>query len=409
MKRPLKILLATAGFLLLFPLIVFCGLLAYGKYMTHVAQERQDAIDVQQEHAMKTGNGFGGDPGMEILDSGYRSETFFWIDDDSLVFQTELTANAPQGIRRHYVWNTRERRIKPLVMEGAISAFYDGKFHHAQFSATEVLANGRKKSDRFQSTLKQLDERWVLENSQNMEDVLDAPPERYVLAWYGGKPSFYLNPALRTESDVPKHRFEYLWEWGWILRTPWVGPEHVDQAIPEMGFFDIGGKIYADQPGKKVADLAGLPSGDLINLVVVYLAYLDTYWLANEFYGGKPKQKFMAFLGRDGKLRKVGLLDNWAGYSGIPLPTRKGLFWSGQDYRLVSPSPYDNGAFLRDGEGRIHKAIKGSALRSQLSGDGCRIAFLNPPRPDSRSGASLKVFNVCQSTMDGKELTNVDY
>jgi hypothetical protein len=405
----LKIGLATASFLLLFPLIVFCGLFTYGKYMTHVAQERLDAIDVQQERAMKTGNGFGGDPGMEILDSGYRSEKFFWIDDDNLVFETQLMANTPEGIRRQYVWNTRERTIKPLIIEGAISAFYDGKFHYAQFSDTEVLRNGRKKSDRFQSTLKELGDSWVIENRENMEDVLDPPPERYELAWHEGKPWFYLDPKLRTESDIPKHRFEYMWEWGWILRKPWDGPQYLDQTYPEMGFFDIGGTIYADQEGVKVADLVDLPVNDLVHLVLVYVGFLDKYWLANRFYGGKPKQKFMGFLGRDGKFQEVELLDSWPGYSGIPLPSRKGLFWSGQDYRLVSPSPYDNGAFIRDRDGGIHKAIKGSALRSQLSSDGCRVAFFNPPRPDSRSGASLKIFNVCQSTMDGKELTNVDY
>jgi len=407
-KRLARFLMKAVIILLLLPLMIVYGLFIYGKYMTYAAQQRLDLVDEQQAVATSSGNGFGGDPGMHVIDSRYRSEKYFWIDNDHLVFQTSRKANESLDTRKHFVWDTRRNAIKPLVMEGDISGFYDGRFHYAEFSKTQVLPNGSRKIDRFQSTLTELDDHWDLENIVNMEEVLGAPPERYELAWFEGKPWFRLKPELRTQGDVPRHRFEYLWEWGWILRTPWDGPEHFGQAIPEMGFFDMNGEIYADQPGKKIAGLVDLPPGELIHLVVVYLRFLDRYWLASRFHGGKSGRRFMGLLDRNGQFRALAWPGDWPGYRGIPLPTKKGLFWSGEDYRLANPGRFDKAAFVRGRDGLVHKAVQGSAIRSLVSGDGCRVAFFNTPRPD-RGAGSLKYLDVCQSTMDGKELTNVDY
>jgi hypothetical protein len=390
-------------------LFVVFGLFIYGSYFNPDFEQTMKDMTAFLEKTESIGNGFGGETGMNVIDSGYRSKRYFWIDDETLAFQTSYSAYAPKDIQRNYIWNTREDVIKPLVCDCSPIDFYDNYFYYAKFSEKKLRPDGNKKADRFRSTLVELEDRWVLENRLNMEDVLDLPSEQFELSWkVDGKPWFRIKLDSRSDSDSPRHRFLYLWEWGWILRMPSVGPEHWSQTTPQMGFFDIDEEVYFGQSGKKVADLIDLKISNLPSVKVVHVGFLDVYWIANQLGGGTGKEKIQGFIHRDGTIQYGSWLNGWPEYSGIPLPTMKGFFWSGTDYRAVSPSLSDSGAYLKTKDGQVHKIVQGEAITGHMSNDGCVVAFFNVPRHDHDNG-SLKVVNVCKSTVDGKEFQNVDY
>lgn len=347
--------------------------------------------------------------GINVIDSRYRSELFFWINDESLIFKSKRDINEPQKAVGYFVWNTQTNTVKPLIIEGRAIGYYDGQLAEGRFSDTEVYRDGSRKVDIFLSTLKEMDDKWILENTKSMKDSIDPPPDRYELTWVaGGKPRYRLKENLRSEDDPPQHGFDYLWEWGWIMRTPAIGPEHYGQTNPEMGFFDLGGEIYADQPGRKVAELIEVSPNDVMGLVVTYVGFLDRYWIANTYSLGDTKAKLMGFLGSDGKFKRIKWYRDWRDYMDSPLPTKKGLFWYGPDYRLADPTWGDRAGFVRSGDGQISKVVQGLVLYALVSGDGCRVAFFNKPRID-RPGASLKLVNVCTSTKDGRVLSDDAY
>lgn len=410
MKRVLKMFFKTAIVLLLLPLIVVFGLFIYAQYINPDAEDTMKEMSEFLEKSKLPGNGFGGEEGMKVIDSGYRSEKYFWLDNERLVFQKSYSAYDSKDVQKTHIWNIRDNLIKPLSCDCSIINFYADRLHYARFSETKTLPNGKKKADRFQATVVELKDQWVLENQVNEEELLGASADRHELAWgIDGKPWFRIRSDLRNDHDVPRHRFLYLWEWGWILRMPWVGPEHWNQTRPEMGFFDIGGNLYFGQPGKKVSDLLSMPAREYPGLKVRYIHFLEKFWLANTVYGDLKRKRIMGFIGRDGIFQELAWEDGWLEYSGIPLPTRKGIFWSGKDFRTTGSNPYFNGAYIKDGKDQIRNVVVGSAISSRLSDDGCKVAFFNTPDEGDRTSASLKVFNVCQSSINAKEMQDANY
>lgn len=409
MKRFLKALLLVVVIVLLLPFTFILSLHLYGKYLVHTAEERQAAVSEQMRQAATAGNGFGGDIGIDVSDSGYRSELFFWIDDTSLVFRADPDVNEPHKPVGYFVWNTQTQSIKRLNIPGRAIGYYDGTLAEGRFSDTAINPDGSRQVDIFRSKLRESNEEWVLENTQRLEDTLEPPPDRYELTWVeGGKPWYRLNESLRVANDPPAHRFDYLWEWGWILRSPYPHIEHIGQSNPAMGVIDIGGQIYADQPGRKVVEFGEVSLQDLHSLKAVYVDFLDRFWIADNYFVGDTKKKFMGFLARDGVFRRVDWPSHWRDYMFTPLPTRKGLFWFGPDYRFEQPADRNSGIFLLGSDGKVSKLVHGSASKAVVSSDGCRVAFYNVPRID-RPGARLRVVNVCTSTMDGRVLNDVEY
>lgn len=397
------------------PVVALTGMYIYGKYLTVAIENKQAAFSAQQERAATSGNGFGGDVGMDVIDSGFRVDTrmynkqFFWIDHHVLLFKASKDVNAPEKYVGHILWNIQTNTMKPLVIEGMAIDFFDEKLRHVTLEERLRNSENSKKSYRYQSTLEELDDRWILIDTESMEDRVGQAPDRYEVAWTKDhEPWFRLKKGLRLETDLPEHKFDYLREWGWILRTPALGSEFRDQSDPNMGFIDVGGAIYANQQGRKVADLGDVLADHRSQLSVTYSGFLDMYWIATSGPPNDTNSSFMGLLKKDGSITTFAWPSSWPTYRGIPLPTKKGIFWSGPDFRIPKHTMGDSGVFIRNNDDQVYKLAHGSAGDALVSNDGCRIAFFNVPQIDSGAG-SLKVANVCTSTKDGRGLSDVDY
>ena len=75
---------------------------------------------------------------------------------------------------------------------------------------------------------------------------------------------------------------------------------------------------------------------------------------------------------------------------------------------VFQKEPVSPRGFSQDKFDVVHKILQGSALLSKCLKMAARLLF-NTPRDDRRTKASLKVFNACNSLLNGKELENVDY
>ena len=411
MKRVLKILLKTAIVLLLLPLFVVFGLFIYAQYINPDAEDTMKEMTEIMEKSARPGNGFGGEEGFFVLDSGqHASRKFFWIDNNNLVFSTDRNAHSAENVQRNFVWNTQTNIQKPLLPNISISCFSKEYFYYANPSEVEELPNGKRRAQLYQSHLKELDDKWVIESAKEIESIWVAPSDEYELYWSDQcQPWFHLNSDQADGYYLKKYRFSYLSEWDWIIRTPQIGSEDSDPADSNIGFFELNEKAYFGQKGNRVATLVELPVEDIPSLRTVYIDFLHRYWLATQVYGNRKRKIFLGFLDRNGEFEKVEWPDSWLDYAQIPLPTKKGLFWGGYDYRVSDPSSEDKGGFLRDRNGNLRKVMQGSVINPQLSGDGCSVAMFNTPRNDLRPNASLKVFNACVSVVNRKELKDADY
>ena len=409
MKRILKILFKTAIVLLLLPLFVVFGLFIYMQYINPDSEAKMKEMTEFLEKSAGPGNGFGGEEGFGVLDSKLRSSKFFWIDEENVLFRTDFNANSRKDIQRNYVWNTKKDSIKALSVNGPVSCFFNSKLYHARSSEAKTLPNGTVRAQVYQSELRETDDKWLVESSQKIESIWDRPSEGYDLYWSDGcQPQFLEEPGIRSEIPSSAYRIRYISEWGWVLRLPRVAPAASTPAMPGVGLFDLEGDVYFGQRGQKIGALSPGIAADVTNLHVVYIGFLDKYLLANKLYGDPAKTKILELLDRNGNFQRIDVLDDWPAYTGIALPTRKGVFWSGKDYRAETPSADDDGAFLRGSSGRIHKVIRGKAFQSALSVDGCSVAFFNPPEYGKDNG-TLKALNVCNSKVDGEVLQDVDY
>ena len=371
----------------------------YGTYMRARIEIKQEALDEQQQALSTSGNGFGGEPGMKVIASDYFSRKLFWMDNKHLIFYTVYNANAPKDIRRNYIWNVIDNKVKPIAIDGSVICFNQGKLYHTTFSDTEVLPDGKKKVERFESTLRELNDKWVVENSRDVEDVWPAPSDHYRQIFGSAcKPWFELKPEFRAEFDEPKFRFKYLREWGWIMIFPRTDLVPFNQAVlgKKSGFFDIGNDFYYGQEGIKVADLPNIEAKRIKEIDITYLTYLDVYLLTLPIHNSKEKP-YLAILDHDGILTNVEWDQDWNGYNAHPVLSVKGLVWSGRDYRLTNPRIEKNGSFIKIPGDRVYKYLHGSGFDLALSPDGCHVAQSN--RPKTTTGrTNLVVFDICRST-----------
>ena len=175
----------------------------------------------------------------------------------------------------------------------------------------------------------------------------------------------------------------------------------------EMGIFDIDGEVYYGQEGKQLNSMDDFFASGVQSIDLVYLHFADKYWLATRLFEQPGENVVMGLIDREGKFNEIKWLSDWPDYYGITVLTRKGLFWSGRDYRLENPGPYDKGAYLQRADGLVYKVVQGQSFDPVLSNDGCSIAFYNISRYD-RDDGSLKVFRICESDINAKELQNVN-
>ena len=403
-----KVLLACGIAILVLPVVFYGGLLVYA--LLNVAEVQQRSADIASEQARlaKAGNGFGGEVGMDVVDSGYLSDKFFWLDNDHLLFKALTTKKIPDIPYPNMVWNLQTGVVKPLIPKLSVKRFHKGKLDYTRTIAGEFQDNGRQKWGSFQATLREHAEHWDIEDEQNFEDIYPAPSDRYELRWGPDGPRYKVKRDLHIEGDYPVHSAKYLLEWGWILRTPRKSIQAYNQSIPEMGLFAIDDEIYAQQEGKKIVPSVDIDRKVLAYIELAYVAFLDKYWLANRLHGRKSEPLYIGFLNPDGSFQRLKWPDNRSNYDGIPIPTRKGLLWSGLDPGLSEHTMYDSNTYLRVSDQREVKIMKGTSLRLAMTNNGCRVASHNIARID-KAVVTLKVFNVCQSTMDGKELKDVSY
>ncbi|MCB1695082.1 MAG: hypothetical protein H6987_11960 [Pseudomonadales bacterium] len=407
----LKILLKVVIVILLLPLFIVYGIFLYAMYLQHSAEIYKQNLDKSLAELSSTGNGFGGEAGFSIQDSGYRARRiFFWIDNQNIVFVDDSKTDPEKKEQRVYVWNTENNTTKPLKLDGYVNCFFENKLYFLRNSAREFLPNGKVRRDVYQSTLRELADSWVVEDLEKVADIIPSPPGGYEMLWTDEcRPRFWLRSNLRTAEEFVDHRPVYLPEWGWILRLPADGNELAVGLRPPMGFFDLDGEVYSGQVGHKIVDLGESIGIDARHIYLVYVDFLGKYWVANRLYGSANTKKILGFLDHLGNFRAIEWPTGWPDYVDIPLPMKKGLFWGGYDYRISERTRFAKGVFLRDKFDVVHKILQGSALLSKMSKDGCKIAFFNTPRDDRRTKASLKVFNACNSLLNGKELENVDY
>ena len=412
MKRILKLLLKTGIFLLLLPLFIVFGAFIYLKYINPDAVSTMEAMTEFLEQSARNGNGFGGEEGFVVIDSDKQSSSsFFWIDNNNLVLRTDYSAHAVKDIDRNFVWNISTNTTKPLGTNAPLTCIANGRLFHVGVPGNQIRIPGEKRElEIFQSSLSEQDDKWVVLDSRKVTDIWKPPSEKYEMVWSQEcRPWFRGKSGARTDLDTPEYRFTYLPEWGWIYRIPRIGRENVQQPSTKVGFFELREGIYFGQEGRKIEAHIDIPSEDLANLQIIYVGFLDKYWLANRLLNDSAKKKFLAFLDRSGEIKEVDWLAGWPEYSGIPMPTAKGIFWSGKDYRSTNSTVGKYGVFLLDGAGRVETIAEGIALNGKITSDGCNVAFHHSPRNDHGPGRTLKVFKACDSTVNAKELRNVKY
>lgn len=398
----MKIFSRLVIFILLLPVVFFCGLYIYGTYMTARIESRQDALDERQEVLSTSGNGLGGEPGMKVIASEHSPDRYFWMDNEHLIFITAYKASAPKDVDRKFIWNVIDNEIKPIELDGAVICFIEGKLYHAKFPDSKALPNDKKNVERFESTLKELNDRWVVENVRDVEKVWPAPSDRFRQSM--GRecmPRFELRPEFRAETGEPEFRLHYLPEWNWVLRLPPMGHEFPrgNTAETEFGFFEIEEEFYFGQSGIKVADLPDMSAYHINKIKLTYTSHLDSYLLTLSI-NNSGDEPYVAILNRDGGLTDVSWVSDWDGYNSHPVLSRKGLVWTGRDYREAIPSIYGAGSFIKLFDNGIHKYVHGSGYDLVLSPNGCVVAQSN--RPKTTSGQrNLIVFDICNSTYGG--------
>ena len=405
MKMILKIVLI----ILLLPVVALVGLYIYGNVMIYFMEKEQETVRVQQDELYSAGNGFGGDEGMVVVDSGYFSEKFSWLDNDHLIINTVWIGNTDKNEGRLHVWNVASNEIKPVDIYGRLFCargedvyFFDGDRERESSEGQARFSNVMRGS------LAEDGNVWKFTNVEQLTQIWSSPGERYEFAWsVWCTPWFRVKSELRSEDDLGKYNFRLLPEWDWVMRYPDPDLISYDQSSPEMGFFRIGAEPYFEQSGQKISVLADWSLKEMRSSELRYVDFLDRYWMAI-LSSDLDSVEMMGFVSRDGRFDKWEWSEQWPQYVGMPLPTRKGMFWSGYDFRLADPGRYDTGSFLEDLTGTIHRVTLENGFKHNLSPDGCRVAFYGAPR--HKLGAiTLKYFDACRSTLDEKEFEDVEY
>lgn len=403
--RLLKFLVILFWLLLVLAFWSF-GYAVYDKYQAD--QRTKNSIELLIKGELGA-NGFGGDEGLRVINSGLRVYKYFWIDSENLAIRLANNQTYGETDRRNFVWNVTTNSFKPLDIDAPITCFRDGYFYHGSPRKSGVNRLKRKGSV-MQSTLEETEDIWITSGTKKITEVWHVPSDRHTLLWSQDcHPWFPIIPERRLESDLPEHRFRYLVEWGWIIRTPRIGPQYLNKGDHIMGFFDLGGHVYSDQLGSKTGELVGYSVADLIGLDVVYLGFLDKYWMAIRNYKDESETKFIGLLSRNGNVEHIPWSPVWKSYWQYPLPTRKGLVWSGRDFRRSNDLSAEYGTFISLATGSVHKVVQGITLDMLMSSDGCSVAFTSSPSNQDRANTTLKVFNACSSTTQGRGLQDAKY
>lgn len=388
--------------------IIMVLLYSYGAHLYNEALDKQAAMDTQ----IKSGNGFGGEAGMKIIDSDYSSEDFFWITENLLLFKTFRKPDANGYNKDHYIWDLENKVTLPLDITGFADCVANGKLYYMSLLNPIRPKGTRPNYDTYQADLVRNTDRWFLINSSNTNGMYSKNSGRNQLVWRRGnqcKPWYYLPPEQRTPNDPPRHHFDYLSEWGWIYKKP--NEEHLKQPNPlsTSGFYAIGDDLYSGQGGIWKGEALDFPAHYQDSIFFVYLDFLDEYWIAPMLSTNEHIPKFLAFLGRDTSIRRLEWPQEWKLYDAIPLPTKKGLFWSGYDYRHANPGINQTGGFIRTKNHTIHKIVHGTVGRTELSPDGCKIAFFSDIKYYKTGDSRLRIFDACNSSIQGREIDDVEY
>jgi hypothetical protein len=395
--------------ILLLPIVGLVSLYLTGVGMSWYLEHQQASVRATQDEISTSGNGFGGEAGMVVVDSGFVSKRFSWLDNDHLVINTEWIGKSDKNEDRLYVWNVASNQIKPVDIYGRLFCargkdvyFIDG---NRKPDATESSGGF---SNKMRGDLVEVGSVWKFTDVEQLAEIWSSPDERYEFAWTVlCTPWFRVKPELRSESDLKRYNFKSLPEWGWVMRYPAPDLRNYDLTSPEMGFFGIGAEPYFEQPGQKISELADWSIIELGSSELRYVDFLDRYWMA-VLSSDIDQSKMMGFFSRDGRFQKWEWSEQWPQYVGMPLPTRKGMFWSGDNFRLAAPGRYDTGSFLEDSAGNIHQVTLEYGFKHRLSPDGCRVAFYGAPK-HKPAAITLKYFDACRSTLNEKEFEDVEY
>ena len=180
----MRMILKVTLIILLLPIVGLVSLYLTGVGMSWYLEHQQESVRAAQDEISMSGNGFGGEAGMAVVDSGYYTEQFYWLDDDHLVFNKKWIANTDMNDAVIYVWNVAANEIKPVDVYGRMFCalgtniyFYDGDRER------ESPANANRFSNAMRGNLIEGAEAWKFENVQELEKIWSVPDERYEFAW----------------------------------------------------------------------------------------------------------------------------------------------------------------------------------------------------------------------------------
>ena len=388
--------------------LVFILLYGYSAYLMNQTESTGDVLN----NSAKSGNGYGGETGMKILDSNFKSNDYFWVTDNLLLFSKSRPQDENGNGRSHYIWDVEQDEILPLEIPGSANCFLRGSLYYLKHLNPNRRISGRRSFEVFQAQIKRGADSWLLEDTKNIEEIWPLPSNRWARTWRPApecSPWFHLPEENRLPTDMPVHYFISMPEWGWIYRKPSDNLRKPGTNEPEMGFIDLSQAPYFNQIGIKVREPLNIPAQYRGHAEFRYIKFLDRYWIATRLYHDPKVPKYLALLDREGNILRFNWPTLWPFYEGLPSPTRKGVFWASADYRLPSPSLEDYGGYILTEENTFHKVIHGGVERISLSPDGCKVAFYHTPGPTKINASRLRVFHVCNSSIQGREMTDVQY
>ena len=72
--------------IVLLVLACFLGVILYWKFVAFQIEKASEQKNEEQEKVIHSGNGFGGETGFQVVDSGYSAEKYYWVDNERLIF-----------------------------------------------------------------------------------------------------------------------------------------------------------------------------------------------------------------------------------------------------------------------------------------------------------------------------------
>lgn len=404
----MSLILKLVSRLLALAAIALFLLYAYGVYL----MGQPGNAEVATGAGSISGNGYGGEAGLRILDSKVKTREYFWVGDDLLLFSQSRSLDADGNDRDHYIWHIGSGEISPINIPGTANCYLDSHLYYLKSLNPKRMSNVRPRFDVFRAEINRDSSGWMIARPVNVKDIWPLPSERWQRTWRPApecSPWFYLSQDSRLPTDFAPHYFISMPEWGWIYRRPSDKTTGTAARQHQMGFIDLQREPYIEQQGRRVSGPLGVASQYSGQTVFRYIPFLDRYWIATRLYHDPQAPRYLGLVDRSGNILKFNWPANWQFYEDLPWPSRKGLFWASLDYRQARPDGSDFGAFIYAGDGAVHKVAQGGIERISLSPDGCKLAFYHTPGPGKFSESGLRVFHACKSSIHGKEMTDVDY